>query len=272
LLGELENARYAPAGALTAETRRHILDDLEKILKLAWQHARSTPVRAAIVPVLLLFTQTAGSQVTFDQGLSDYRDQQYAAAVRSFEAYVRDIPEDPAGWYNLGLAYEALRQPARATWALLHAHELQPRAPDVEAQLFRLGATRLAQRVRPLVPLNTEETWVVASAAWWLAALFLAVAIAKRKRRVAAIALIPLMLAGALMITWAVERVLPASAIVLDRGAPLLTGQSLHADVLRQLQPGSSLTILEETNGWTRVSTPAGEAGWVSSDGIGTFD
>jgi oxygen tolerance protein BatD/SH3 domain-containing protein len=272
LLEQLENARYAPAGALTADDRRRVLNDLEDLLDVAWKHLRSAPAQAAIMPFILLVTQAAGTHTRFDEGVISYRDQQYTAAVRSFEEYVRTAPQDAAGWYNLAMSYEAQRQPARATWALLHAHALQPRAVDVETQLIRLGATRLAERVRPLLRLNTEETWLVASGLWWFAALLLAVAIAKRKRRLAATALIPLLLAGTALIAWAIEHALPAPAIVLDRGASLLAGQSLHADVLRRLQPGSSLTIIEAGSGWTRVSTPAGETGWVSSDAIGTFD
>ncbi len=271
LLERLEHARYAPVEADGTE-RKRILDELGEVLNAAWQRARThTTTRAALVPIMLAFWQAATPANTFDQGISAFRERHLEAAVQHFERYVREAPNDPAGWYNLAVSYEAQRRPAGAAWALLHTLELRPRADDIEAQLRRLGATRLGQRMEPLLKLNTEETWLLACALWWGAATLLSAAIVRRKRRLAFSALIPLALAGLLLLTWGIERALPPPAIVLDAGAPLLVGQSLHADVVRQLQPLSAVSIIEEKDGWSRVRTPAGESGWVSDDALGRF-
>jgi hypothetical protein len=270
LLERLENARYAP-GDVAQDERRSLLDQLGRVLDAAWQHARASArtQRAAIVPAALVLWQAVAPAPTFDEGLTAYRDKQFRTAAEQFEDYVARMPADPAGWYNLAVSYEADRRPARAAWAFLHALELRPRADDVEQHLNRLGARRLGQRVRPLLHINTEETFLIASGLWWLGALLILLAVLTRHRRLSRLALLPIALTGLVLATWAVERLLPTPALVLDQGAPLLAGQSLHADVVRHLQPLSTVIVLDDAGGWAHVRTATGERGWLSSDAIG---
>ncbi len=166
LLERLENARYAP-GELDTDVRKGILDDLDVVLDAAWQHGRtSTRVHAALLPIALVLSQASAPASTFEEGLAAYRHREMATAIQQFQRYVQAVPDDPAGWYNLAVALEADRQPARAAWAWLHALELQPRAGEVRAHLTRLGAARMGERVRPTLRLNTEETFFLASALW----------------------------------------------------------------------------------------------------------
>jgi hypothetical protein len=269
VLERLENARYAP-GELDPSARQTILSELEEVLDGAWRHARAAArSHAALVPVVLALMQANAPADAFERGVQAYREREFTSAIQQFEHYLQAAPRDPAGWYNLAVALEADRQPARAAWAWLHVIELRPRDRVARSELTRLGAWRLGQRVRPLLQLNTNETLFFASALWWGAAAILALALARRSRSLARIGAAPLALIGLLLLLWAGERMLPPPALVLDRGAALLAGQNLHADIVRQLQPMSAVTIMEDENGWTRVRTPAGETGWVSSDGIG---
>ena len=129
--------------------------------------------------------------------------------------------------------------------------------------------TRLADRVRPLVPLTTNELLLVCSVLWLLAGSLTAVAIARRKRRFATFALIPAALAGVLLLTHTIERALPPLAVVFEKGAPLLAGKSRHADVVRHLQPLTGISVLEDDDNWLRVRTSDGEVGWVAAEDVG---
>jgi hypothetical protein len=270
LIERMEMVRYAP-GEPAADDRKEILDELHAVIDGAWKHLCSG-VRAysAVAPFALILLQTT-TPGTFDQGIAAYHAHHFAEAANQFEQYVRAAPRDAAGWYNLASAYNADRRPAAAAWALLHTLELQPRAEDVAARLKQLGLTGLAQDVRPFLGLTTEEIWLLASALWWLGTAVLGLAMLRRRRRLSYGALVPIALAGLLLAIWAVERALPPPAIVLDRGARLLAGQSLHADLVSQIEPLTGVEIMEEHEGWIRVRTPQGQTGWVSGDGLGRF-
>jgi hypothetical protein len=266
LVERIESARYAPEEP-TVEEREAILNELRAVLDIAWTDGRATAGRLMVVPIALLMLQAPAD--SFQKGIDAYQAGQLEEAATQFERYVGSQKNDASGWYNLGVVYQSQRRSAHAAWALLHATRLEPRARSIDTQLRRLGASRLAERVRPLVPVTTNETLLIASVSWLLAGTLLALAVLRRSRKPALVALFPFALAGLLLLINGVERLLPPPAIVFEQGTPLLAGQSLHSDVVRHLQPLSGVTIVEEQGGWVRVRTNDGETGWVSSDGIG---
>jgi hypothetical protein len=266
LVERIERARYSPS-ELSQHEREAILDELRAILDDAWSHARASAPRLAVWPFALMLLQSPVQ--TFDQGISAYQARQFSQAVAYFEQFTAQAPDDAAGWYNLGIAYQADRRPAHAAWALLHSVEREPRRSGTDRHLRALGVTRLAERVRPIVPLTTNEVLLISSILWLLAGSLTAVAIAKRKRRIATLALFPAALAGVLLLTHTVERALPPLAIVFEKGAPLLAGKSRHADVVRHLQPLTGISVLEDDDNWLRVRTSDGEVGWVAADDVG---
>jgi hypothetical protein len=267
LLEQLEALRYAPGGA-TLDQARAIFDELERILDLLWRALRDRLPAASALPVLLMVLQ-AGSP--FQEGEAAFQSKRYGDAITAFTQQVRANPEDAAGWYNLGASYQANRQPAHAAWAMLHSMALEPRASGTRTQLARLGVNDLARRVRPLTTLSTNELLFACAAFWWFAALLLGYALARRRRWAAIAGGGLLALAGALFAVHMMERMLPPAAIVLDEGASLLAGRSLHSDAIRQLQPLAGVTVLEQSDEWLRVRTADGEEGWVSAELLGRF-
>jgi hypothetical protein len=153
----------------------------------------------------------------------------------------------------------------------LHSLVLEPRSSGTRTQLGRLGVSDLARRVRPLTTLSTNELFFACAAFWWFAALLIGYALARRRRWAAVAGAGLLALAGVLVALHALERLLPPAAIVLDDGANLLAGRSLHSDAIRQLQPLAGVTVLEQSDAWLRVRTADGEEGWVSAELLGRF-
>jgi hypothetical protein len=268
LLYRLESIRFAPQ-IPDASVLRNIIDELQQILRQAWQQAHRTAGRSALFPMTLLLLQSATPDQVFREGITAYEARRPAEAAALFDQYVRLRPRDPAGWYNLGVAHQAERAPARAGWAFLHALQLQPRSQDIRDQVARLGITRMGRRVAPITRLTTNETLMISSLLWWFAGSLFAFAMWRHRRVYAQAALLPLAVAGMLLATWAVERALPPPAIVLDQGAALLATRNLHSEPIRQLQPLAGVTLIEQTEGWARVRTSEGDRGWISAEALG---
>lgn len=266
LVERIERARYAPTELDPAE-REAILDELRAVLDDVWQHARTTAPRLAIVPLALALLQSPSDN--FSNGYEAYQAARFSEAVTHFEHYASQRSNDAAGWFNLGVAYQADRRPAHAAWAFLRAAQHEPRARTIDTHLRAIGVSRLADRVRPVLPVTTNELLLISSLLWLVAGSWFALAVVRRSRRIALGALLPAASAGLLLLITTIERALPPPAIVFEKGAPLLAGKSLHADVVRQLQPLTGVTVMETEGNWTRVRTTDGELGWVASDNIG---
>jgi tetratricopeptide (TPR) repeat protein len=218
---------------------------------------------------LLLILQISAP---FEAGEVAFQSKRYGDAISAFTQYVQEQPDDPAGWYNLGAAYQANREPAHSAWALLHALELEPRSQATRTQLGRLGVAELARRVRPATTLSTDELFFACAVFWWFAAVLLGYALARRRRWAAIAGAGLIALSALLLLGWKLERLLPPPALVLDEGATLLAGRSLHSDAIRQLQPLAGVTVLEQNDEWLRVRTSDGEEGWVSAELLGRLD
>jgi tetratricopeptide (TPR) repeat protein len=268
LLEQLEGLRYAPGGA-TLDQARALFDELDRVLDLLWRELRDRVPAAPALPALLLILQISAP---FGAGEEAFQSKRYADAISAFTQHVQERPDDAAGWYNLGAAYQANRQPAHSAWALLHALELEPRSQPTRTHLGRLGVGELAKRVRPFTTLSTNELFFACSAFWWFAAVFLGYALARRRRWAAIAGGGLIALSALLLLAWKVERLLPPPAVVLDEGATLLAGRSLHSDAIRQLQPLAGVTVLEQSDEWLRVRTTDGEEGWVSGELLGRLD
>ncbi|HCA58436.1 MAG TPA: hypothetical protein DEP46_10670, partial [Blastocatellia bacterium] len=69
---------------------------------------------------MLAFSQTADqlarAKVLFDQGLANYERKQYDAAIANYTEYLKIRPNEPAAWFNRGLAryYKTLASPNEA--------------------------------------------------------------------------------------------------------------------------------------------------------------
>lgn len=190
-------------------------------------------------------------------------------AANLARAYVRAQPRDASGWYDLGTIEGARGNRGLATYALLRALALDPRAADVRHNLDVLRVEDAARRAAaPAIPLRPGEARAAALAAWWLALLSATIAITRRSRRWTLVAATTgaaaLVLASALL----APRVAPDSAVSFAADTPLRAAPHLRAPGIRAA--GSSvLRVVERRDGWLRVRDADGAEGWIERRDVG---
>ncbi len=278
LLARLERAAYEPVPP-SSESRRLFLQAAERLLesvdRQAPRSARNgapSTVTAALLALALagpaaLRAQTPAPPVaSFENGVAAFQANAIERAVADFRRYTTARPADPAGWYDLGNAYEAAGERGQAIRAWLEALARAPRDPDVLNNLRVARADpALVDRVRPLPPLAPQESALLASLFWLLGgtALFLYF----RRRRAYLITLAAVLVTAAALVggVAAAHAMRPRLAVVTGPDAALRATPNLRGDPLVALGPGDGLRIVERRGGWWRVRTLEGRDGWVEA-------
>lgn len=271
LLGRLGRARYEPEPP-GRDTRQVFLQAAERLMESVDRALakRRGPWRAGVVFILaaaaaLAVPGPARAQDPFSEGVEAYRSDDAAAAVTAFDAWAQEHPDDPAGWYNLGNAYQAEGRTGAAVWAWLRATRLAPRDDDVRHNLEVAGADPvLVDRARPLWPLSTGEALFLASLAWLLGGSLLVAFVARRRRWHAAVGgvlvIVALALAGEV---WS-RRAGPELAVV-TKPATLRAGPTLRGEDVAQLDGGAGVEVVARHEDWMRVRTLDGHDGWLET-------
>ncbi|MEJ2184720.1 MAG: BatD family protein [Gemmatimonadota bacterium] len=277
LLERLERAAYEPAPPST-ESRRLFLQAVDRLLasvdRQAARPARNHKASAATVallalavPVTLRARQAPAPPVAlFENGVAAFQANDMAGAVANFRRYTAARPGDPAGWYDLGNAYEAVGQRGQAVRAWLEALARAPRDRDVLNNLRVAGADpALVDRVRPLPPLAPEESALLAGLLWLLGGSALLLFYLRRRTylvTVAAVLVTAAVLVGGVAAAHAMR---PRLAVVTGPDAALRATPNLRGDPLVALDPGDGLRVVERDDGWWRVRTLEGRDGWVEA-------
>ncbi|HEX2166994.1 MAG TPA: BatD family protein, partial [Longimicrobiales bacterium] len=155
---ELHRLRFAPAeqyepNALI-ERVRSFIGMLEP--RRAWHGRRALVIALTFLPAAALAMQT-DPRDSFASAVQHYERGDHAAAANAFRDYAEAVPQDPAGWYNLGLAAHRAGDPGRATWAWLRTVEIAPRARDARHNLRAIDAGAALARVQPIDWLSVPE-------------------------------------------------------------------------------------------------------------------
>ena len=282
LLDRVARAPFQPAPPTLDERRRmleRVRETLDRVDRVAPALARSrgraagTVASVALLALLALVASGAHAQAAARPTLDAIASAN--AAGRAVEAanlardYVQAAPRDASGWYDLGTVEASRGNRGIATWALLRALALDPRAADVRHNLDVLGVDDAARRAAaPAVPLRPGEARAAALAAWWLAVLLGVVAIARRSRGwtlSAATAGAAAVLLGALVLG---PSVAPDSAVPFAADSPLRAAPHLRAPTLRPAG-SSALRIVERRDDWLRVRDADGDEGWIERRDVG---
>lgn len=278
LLARLERAAYEPAPP-SAESRRLFLQAADRLLESVdrqapWPARSGAPWPATVV-LLALLVPAAGHALqapapapvsAFEKGVAAFEANDTAGAVAAFLRYTAARAADPAGWYDLGNAYQAAGHRGQAIRAWLEALARSPRDPDVLNNLRVAGADpALVDRVRPLPPLAPEEAVLLASLFWLLGGTALLLYARRRRTYLATVAAV-LITAAALVGGIAAKHALrPDLAVVTGPDAALRATPNLRGDPLVALDPGDGLRIVARHDGWWRVRTLEGRDGWVEA-------
>ena len=128
---------------------------------------QTAPDSASPAPALLRQTPPAPDSAPdaaglFAEGNRLYQEGDYAAAARHYQAVLDRGLESAALHFNLGNAHYRLGTLAPAILAWERAARLEPRNPDVRANL-ELARQMLQDRIEPL-----PRFWLLAALEWWL--------------------------------------------------------------------------------------------------------
>lgn len=271
LIERLERARFQPNAPLPVE-RERLIQRLREALDRIDRTARSGGVASPLALLWVLAASTASAaavqaqgdaRVTLDAIAAAHAEGRQHEAASLARRYVQAAPLDASGWYDLGTIEAARGANGLATWALLRAHALDPRADDIARNLELLGVDDAALRAAsPALPLRPGELRALALAAWWLTVLLAIVARSRGSRRLVfggATAAAATLLFSALLIA---PRVAPDSAVPFDAAAPVRAAPHVRAPVLREAGSGL-LRVVERRDGWLRVRDAMSGEGWI---------
>jgi hypothetical protein len=225
-------------------------------------HRSSVP---AVFAVLAVLQVPAGAP--FDRAVELYRSGQFAAAARGFENAVTADSMDVAAWTNLGNSYYRAGERGRAVWAWARAARAAPRDRAITRNLQAAGAVEVL-RTRPPLSVRPVEWYLLAALGWWVAMGVAIVAVVRRRAALLSWALpgILLVVVGLSVGAFARGRVY---AVALSDQTRLYGDPTVHSPVVRVVQGGAGLDVLEQRGEWLRVRTIAQAEGWVEADAVG---
>ncbi|MGQ0562386.1 MAG: BatD family protein [Gemmatimonadota bacterium] len=264
LIARIETQRVAPAAAQAAE-RASLLQQAESLLREVVRSERGGP--GAPAALLLLAALQATPAAPFDSGIALYRSGNFAEAARAFETVVAADSANVSAWIDLGNAYYRSGEQGRAVWAWARALRATPRDRALLANLQAAGAVEVL-RTRPPLSVRPVEWYLLAAIAWWLACALVVIGIVRRRPRTWSWALAPI----AFMVVALAIGVLGDGrdyAVALEPETRLYSDPTVHSPVVRNVQAGAGLDVVEQRGEWLRVRTVADAEGWVERHGVG---
>lgn len=213
---------------------------------------------------------------SFESANQQFKAGDFAGSVTSYEKIISDTGPNVATYYNLGNAYQSLKQYGPAILAYERARLISPRDPDLLANLAlaRKAAGsyeetgRLPWLDRLLTYFSRQEiSWIVVSSAVILGLLFLVNGIVRLPRRLlVSITLV----AGLVLLTSAsllyLRRGEASDGIILTDQASILLSPFENAESIGSASPGRRVIMGQKKGGFHYVEIPGGSLrGWVSN-------
>lgn len=230
-----------------------------------------------LVPASLLASGDVSA--SFDSANNLYYSGKFSEAVAAYENILDSGHKSVALYYNLGNAYFKSGQIGKAIAAYRDAEKLNPRDPDIRANLQFArnqiqGPTLAPSRAQRLLGKLTLNEWTtLAAAALWFCFLLLAVRecrpTLKRPIRVylSAAAIAMGLLIACVAISWSENRA-TKTAIVISRDVPVRKGPLEDAGASFTVHDGAELRVLDQNNDWLQVASDPSRIGWLRRDQI----
>jgi len=216
----------------------------------------------------------------YNQGNALYAQKDYAGAV---EAYRHALEAGPSAavHYNLGNALFKSGQIGRAILNYRRARTLDPRDPDIAANLDFARSYRVDKVLAVPSPfarvldaafhrLSRREAAVLAPVGFLLAGLLLSLWIVRRGAALAVGAALAALLALFGLVTqqvWAAE-VAARPAVVVMPEVNALSGPSEEFKQILLAHDGTEVGIREARGDYLLVQLPGGTGGWVRKDAV----
>jgi hypothetical protein len=213
---------------------------------------------------------------SFESANQQFKAGDLAGAVTSYEKIISDTGPNAATYYNLGNAYQSLKQYGPAILAYERARLISPRDPDLLANLAlaRKAAGSYEETGRPpwldrmLAYFSRQEiSWIVISSAVIFGLLFLLNGIVRLPRRL----LISITIPSAIILLTSssllhLRRGESRDGIILADQVNILLSPFENAQSIGSTSPGRRVIMGQKQGGFHYVEIPGGSLrGWVSS-------
>lgn len=265
LIERIETQRFAPSAKESVE-RDALLHEARAVVALLTERARGTRSHASVALCALALLQ-APAAANFQHGVEQYRSGHFAQAATTFQEVVAADAHNVAAWTNLGNAYYRAGDRGHAVWAWARAAREAPRDGAIVANLQAAGAMEVL-RTRPPLSVRPVEWYFLAALCWWVCAALLMVDVVRRRRPLLAWA-VALGLCAAVALTVGSVADHKRYAVALDDQTPLYGDPTIHSPIVRKVQSGAGLDVLEVRAEWLRVRTLTQAEGWVETDAAG---
>lgn len=216
-----------------------------------------------------------------------YESGEFQAAAEAYEAIIAAGTRDSSVYYNLGNAYFKQGDLGRAILNYRRAHVLNPRDPDIVANL-RIARAQTVDQIEATAAgsvanfvqvaedwLTLHEAGILALALWLLIGFFALLAVFKplwRRWTGVIIAVLALFLAIGLVSmasrSFRAQRYPPA--VVVAEQVNVTSGPGSTDQYLLEftLHSGTEVLVLESRSDWRRISLPGDLQGWVTAEAI----
>lgn len=252
LRDQLQGHRYGPPGRGDAPDQQA----LDAALARLREALSSRPVRMAVLCLLLASPAIAQRQLPAE---SLYAVGALSGAAQGFQAALKQSPDDPALWYNLGAARYRQGEDGAAAAAWLTALRLSPRNPTVRRALLLTPPPDQTSAGRRSVPPISASEMLLIAACCWLGAWGL-IAWRRHSRLVPLLFLFAVVsLSGAVITRWWNQR--PLGLVATD--TPLRAAPHGRAAGIRTLPSGTALLIEKQQADWVLVRGSGDEQGWL---------
>ena len=224
-----------------------------------------------------LLSQEPGS--LFEGANKLYEQGKFSEAAATYEKLIQSGQTSAAIFFNLGNAYFKAGQIGRAVVAYRQAERINPRDPDVRANLLFArkqvqGPTFVATRwMQWLNHLTTNEWTLLLTAGLWALILLLILLQWRPAWRGSLRIYIVLLVLGVVFTAVCLIAVLNQKrrvpiAVVVTRDASVHHGPLEESQMSFVAHDGAELRVLDQKDNWLEVTAGGGRRGWLRRDQV----
>jgi uncharacterized protein YgiM (DUF1202 family) len=263
------------------------LQDLAEFLKRTLDRSRLlecgglTPLFVALGFLMLIASVTVHAEASsdFDAANRLYEKGDYSAAAAAYQNLVTGGNASPALLFNLGNAYFKNGQIGRAIAAYRQAEQIDPRDPDIRANLkFALGTvqgndtrTSAIDRALNLMTINERGIWTALALWIWFGSLALGQIRPTLKiglKTIVAGAAIFAICFGAWYAQGLIERATERKVVVTTSTAVVRFGPLEESQVAFNVRDGNELKLLGKKEKWLQVADASNRSGWIPENDV----
>ena len=144
---------------------------------------------------------------------------------------------------------------------------LQPRDADARHNLEAVGISLdTMRRVTPPIPISFDESLLLISMVWFIAAAALTRRILKQARGLAMTALAAGVGALLILANMAVAPLRQPAAVLLEDGATVHSAPNVRSAEVATLPAGTVLGVVDvRGRDWVRIASDTGQEGWIEN-------